>query len=297
MSRNRLPALLLALVASACVSITPRVGSVAPATVTPSASSPLATTPIVADPSPTVEPTTESTPTQTPTPEPTAEPTDTTTPRPTESPTAASPGPELGSSNPACSDDTFRLTGYSWQGPYEWRFNADSTPSGYRPNAVLNVIKTGVANITAARNDCGLPDEVAAQAVYLGPTEVEPCTDEGDGVNVIGFGRMPRDLGVDLIAVTCPYTFIQTDEIAEADVIISEDIDWALSLDTCSGMQELLESTVTHELGHVFGLAHVSERRHGDLTMSPRSNGPCDDSESSLGLGDVLGLEELYGTP
>ena len=46
--------------------------------------------------------------------------------------------------------------------------------------------------------------------------------------------------------------------------------------------------------GHVFGLAHVSEEDHGDQTMSRMSNGFCFENETSLGLGDILGLEELY---
>ncbi len=77
-------------------------------------------------------------------------------------------------------------------------------------------------------------------------------------------------------------------------MVINSAMPWALSQEECLGWEELLEATATHEFGHIFGLAHVSERLHGDLTMSPTSNGPCDAEEISLGLGDILGLEELY---
>ena len=51
---------------------------------------------------------------------------------------------------------------------------------------------------------------------------------------------------------------------------------------------------LAHERGHTFGLDHVSESTHGNLTMSDRSNGPCQSSERSLGRGDVLGLASKY---
>lgn len=54
-----------------------------------------------------------------------------------------------------------------------------------------------------------------------------------------------------------------------------------------------VEAVATHEFGHVFGLGHVSEGLHGNLTMSTHT-GPCSGAQSSLGLGDVLGLRSLY---
>ena len=155
------------------------------------------------------------------------------------------------------------------------------------------MLKASFENITGARNDCGRADNVDAQSLYQGVTRLEPCEGEfGDGWNVIGFGHMPADLP-DAIALTCPFAF-DNGRMTEVDIIINEDVAWALSDEDCRGFEEMLEATVTHEIGHAFGLGHVSERRHGDLTMSTRSNGACNNEESTLGLGDLLGLEELY---
>jgi hypothetical protein len=76
--------------------------------------------------------------------------------------------------------------------------------------------------------------------------------------------------------------------------VINEDEPWALSADRCRRQQLILEATVTHEVGHAFGLDHVGQKKHGHLTMSPKV-GACDNGPSTLGLGDLLGLEELYG--
>jgi hypothetical protein len=55
-----------------------------------------------------------------------------------------------------------------------------------------------------------------------------------------------------------------------------------------------MESTVTHERGHTYGLGDLSESSHENLTVSERSNRPCQASERSLGRGDVMSLALKY---
>jgi len=207
--------------------------------------------------------------------------------------------PDAGSSSPPtsregpCADAAFKLSGFRWDGPLEWSFQESSVPDEYKPSDVLEVLTQSVENITDGRNDCGLPDKIGATATYAGRTTKPPCeSDLADGYNSVGFGELPETEPKDTIAFVCTYG--DDDEVVEADILINSAIAWALAEDECEGDQEVLEATTTHEFGHVFGLSHVSERLHGDLTMSPTSNGPCDTEETSLGLGDILGLEELY---
>jgi hypothetical protein len=163
------------------------------------------------------------------------------------------------------------------------------------PSNVLNVIKRSFDNITGARNDCGLADTVSATHSYLGTTSAKPNVTKrarcgpSDGQNVVGFGSLPNGI----LAVTC-IRYGNNNSITEADVRINTMYDWVLNVGACRYWQELLEPTMTHEIGHMFGLAHVGEKRHGRLTMSPISDGPCSNAESTLGLGDVRGLRHLY---
>jgi hypothetical protein len=211
-----------------------------------------------------------------------AEPTPTPTPGPTEPP---------GNATGACADPAFALNDMYWPDGFEWYFDQESVPDEYDRDEVLDIIKRAFDNITSARNDCGLADKVTATWHYRGHTSENACG-RSTFQNVVGFDKLPRRSSI--LAEVCPFS--APGEIPSyAHILINSNVAWSLTPDSCTGRQQDLETTLTHEVGHIFGLDHVGERQHGDLTMSPRSNGACDTEELTLGLGDVLGLEELYG--
>ncbi len=187
-----------------------------------------------------------------------------------------------------CVDSAYHLIGAKWaKGNYSWSFRARSVPRSLRRRAARNTIIRAFHNITSEHNDCGRAARISITANFLGNTRRKPGCTSRDGHNVIGFGRLPRGI----LAVTCYWT--RNGKMIEADMKINNREAWALSLKGCR-RAVMLEATITHEAGHVFGLAHVGERRHGRLTMSTYIDGLCENQESTLGLGDMLGLEALY---
>lgn len=191
------------------------------------------------------------------------------------------------SSAAACVDDAYNLTGPRWQETLQWSFNAASTPSRLSRSAVVEALKRAFSNITNANNDCGLAVSLSASASYLGTTTRTAKCNSYDGHNVISF----RDLPSGTMARACWWSI--NGRLVEADIQINRNKAWALSTASCN-RQPLLEATMTHEVGHAFGLSHVAESGHGRLTMSPILDGLCNNAESTLGLGDILALQRLY---
>lgn len=195
---------------------------------------------------------------------------------------------EVGIAPPPCQDGKYNLSGGRWASTYTWSFKASSTPSGLVSNAVEVILQKAFSNITNANNDCGLADNVSATHNYQGTTTKSPNCGTRDKTNVVGFTRLPDGV----LGVTCYW--VSGGKIVEADMRLNNRESWSLNATLCTGDMPVLEATATHEAGHVFGLDHVGERRHGRLTMSPYLDGPCDNNESTLGKGDVRGLEALY---
>ncbi|HTJ83191.1 MAG TPA: matrixin family metalloprotease [Polyangiaceae bacterium] len=201
---------------------------------------------------------------------------------------SGSPGP--------CSDRARKLLGYKWTKPYTWSFQSSSTPSS---NSVANVeakLKAAANNITGSRNSCGMSNAVSAKHAYAGRTTRgtqigadASCKGTGDGFNTIGFGALPDGI----LGLACVW-YDGDGHAIEADVRLTTKRKWfAQKPDNCSGRFSV-EGVATHEIGHVFGLGHVSEGAHGNLTMSTAINGTCESAEATLGKGDVLGLRALY---
>jgi hypothetical protein len=195
-------------------------------------------------------------------------------------------------------------TGYkdkSWWVPsgLHYRFNVSTTPRELRRVQAVRALRRAGANVVNTRNSCHLGDQVPAGLVYDGNTSGVANIEDGscvksDGESVVSFGDLPKAL-----ALTCTYYKLNAsgyDEVGTSDVKINRaDFKWTTrpGARSCKRGWDL-QSVLTHERGHTFGLGHVSEQYHGRMTMSPVINGPCQKSERTLGKGDVLGLEGKY---
>ncbi len=197
-------------------------------------------------------------------------------------------------SDPAYKDDSFRVTS-----ELHYRFNISTTPRELKHVQAVRAVRRAGANVVRTRNPCHLGDQVPAELIYDGNTSGvanvgdDSCL-ESDGESVVSFGDLPKAL-----AKTCTYYKINPsgyDEVGSSDVKINRrDFRWTTRprARSCKRGWDL-QSVLTHERGHTFGLGHVPEESHGWLTMSPVINGPCQKSERTLGRGDVLGLEGKY---
>ncbi len=201
---------------------------------------------------------------------------------------------ELAVRNP-CSDGAYNHEGFHWTTDFHWYFHASSTPSALSVGAVETGLQVAANAITHQRNNCGLADQVSATNSYGGRTAAAPSvTASGscsgmDGKNVIGFGSLPSGV----LGLTCAY-FDGNHHAIEADVKLTTRRAW-FSGAVPSGCSNRwgIEQVSTHELGHVYGLAHVSQATHPELTMSTQAY-PCTNDKLTLGLGDVRGLRTLY---
>lgn len=178
-------------------------------------------------------------------------------------------------------------------------FNRRTTPSNLSDLGTARAIQKAGTNVSSVRDSCGVPDRVPAVLKYRGATRTSVNMDAGgtckanDHKSVVGFGDLPgRYTGN-----TCVWAWVQdgADRINSSDVRLNKsDYRWTTNVTrSCRGKHDV-ESTMTHERGHTFGLGDVPESSHPNLTMSSLSNGACQISERSLGKGDAIGLNEKY---
>ena len=208
--------------------------------------------------------------------------------------TASSPG--------ECSDGTYNALDRKVYANLRWYFNPRTVPQELARKGAVKAIRRGTANITGVQDRCGVRDRVKWGMSYEGSTRAtaqvtanNDCV-ANDGKTVVSFGTLPENTMAFTCTVWVPTPGPNNDRVKWSDIMINKaHRNWTTrpGSPNCRGRYDL-ESTITHERGHTFGLGHVSESSHRNLTMSDRSNGPCQSSERSLGRGDAKGLNSKY---
>lgn len=218
---------------------------------------------------------------------------------------AAQPSPEVGAAargRSPCRDGHYNNLDRKVYADLKWYFNPRTIPSGLSRKGAARAIRKGTLNITEVQDGCGIPDRVRWRMLYQGATRATAQLGTGGNCNgndrdtVVSFGRLPERA----LAVTCTITVNEkgpnNNRVKWSDIMLNKvHVKWTTRPQSRSCKRRFdVESTITHERGHTFGLGHVSESSHRNLTMSERSNGPCQSSERSLGRGDALGLNRKY---
>lgn len=119
-------------------------------------------------------------------------------------------------------------------------------------------------------------------------------TDAGDGVNTIrwGDGEDP-DLERGVLGLTFISYGTSTGAIRDADIVLNaRDFAWTTKPSVCANEYDV-QSALTHELGHLLGLAH--SLGHHEAVMFPTGDA-CETIKRELAGDDRAGLDALYRT-
>jgi hypothetical protein len=197
-----------------------------------------------------------------------------------------------------CKDRTFHLEGHHWKTSYRFGINVTKAPSQLRKKTLIAQIKAGNNNMRKGRNSCGLKKLATPLAHYTGTTKAVPNIKPSSSsircgafnrTNVVGFGNLPGNL----LGWTC-YWWLGDKQMGAADMMLDNGTHLVTKIPAHCNAKWDFEGTVTHEFGHVYGMAH-SGNAHRTLTMDHIET-PCSTYARTLGLGDWLGMRKMYGT-
>ncbi len=202
-------------------------------------------------------------------------------------------------SSGGCGDryyDNWDLKLYNYN---RWYINRGSIPSYMDRSRVVTAIRKGGGNIQVVDDPCGVRDRVKGQLRYQGNTSrsvdmnTSGTCNASDGKSVVGFGDLPGSY----TGRACVFSWIQNgpNRVSSADIRLNkEDARWTTSVTGSCRNRYDVQSTITHERGHHFGLGEASPSRHPSLTMNSETGGPCKKFKRTLGKGDAIGLNRKY---
>ena len=110
-----------------------------------------------------------------------------------------------------------------------------------------------------------------------------------DGKNTVQWAPIDGFSGI--IGVTYYWYYTATKEMIEFDIVLDSAESWSLT-----GAEDAfdVQNIATHEAGHTLGLKDLRSPKDGALTMHAYT-WKGDDSKKTLGSGDILGIQKIYG--
>lgn len=216
----------------------------------------------------------------------------------------------------ACDRDTYELRSYKWHRPWLFRTTRGTALATNRQSDFDAAARRALANITQGRNTCGLRGKSGATGALIGHTARQGNFVYADGQttcgardrhSVIDEGDLPGGFLEATLAWTCTWTETRrgVTRAVEADIRMNgADYNWtyhptddpacipAFPPDQQRWRYDV-ESVLTHEMGHVYGLVNLSADEDLNLTMYPGVR-RCTGHMRTLGRGDVLGMQALY---
>ncbi|NEA30239.1 matrixin family metalloprotease [Streptomyces sp. SID13031] len=217
----------------------------------------------------------------------------------------------------ACDRDTYELRDYKWRSPWLFRTTWGTKLATNRQSDFDAAVRRSLANMTQGKNTCGLRGKNGASGALLGHTarqgnflyaDGQTTCGKRDRHSVIDEGDLPGGSFEATLAWTCTWSETRhgVTRAVEADIRMnSADYEW--TYDPANDPKCIpalppekdrwrydVESVLTHEMGHVYGLVNLSAVEDLNLTMYPGVR-RCTGHMRTLGSGDVLGMQALYG--
>ncbi|GAA2822942.1 hypothetical protein GCM10010522_45800 [Kribbella solani] len=217
----------------------------------------------------------------------------------------------------ACDRSTYVLRDYKWNSPWLFRTTKGTTLATNRQRDFDAAVRRSLANLIDGHNTCGMDGRTRARGAFLGHTRTtgnfvyadgQTTCGRRDHQSVIDEGDLPGGFLEATLAWTCTWSETRhgVTRAVEADIRLnSADYNWTYDPANdpkCQPAQPPdqdrwrydVESVVTHEMGHVYGLVNLSAIEDLNLTMYPGVR-RCTGHMRTLGRGDVLGMRALYG--
>ncbi len=167
-----------------------------------------------------------------------------------------------------CTSTAFRPTGWFWDQPYSAKASSHASQFSTAGNTWDSETGGNIFGGVTSGNS-------GTAGVY-------------DGVNQIDFVSLGAS---STIAVTTTWSYTQSGLAVESDGQYNTYYSW--STNGASGSMDVLNIAV-HELGHTFGLDHPKGRSISCLSMYAYA-GEGETQKRTLGVGDILGIEDIYG--